>query len=79
MFITGDLQKLFQAVLAWLWPGTLRQTPPGLVILALVWVEYFVGALLGAAAYFALVYPLLVPAVLLPLVLVGRPGGASVG
>ena len=74
VFITGDLQKLFQAVLAWLWPGTSRQMPPGLGILALVWVEYFFGALIGASAHFALAHPLLIPAVLLPLVLVGRPG-----
>jgi uncharacterized membrane protein YoaK (UPF0700 family) len=79
VFITGDLQKLFQAVLAWLWPGTSRQTPPGLVILALVWVEYFVGALFGASAHFALAYPLLIPAVLLPFVLLGRRGTGRSG
>ena len=53
------------------WSG---ETPPGLVILALVWVEYFVGALLGASALFALAYPLLIPAPLLPFVLLGRRG-----
>src|SRR5262245_48048632 len=37
VFITGDLQKLFEAVLDWLWPGKSRQVPPGLGILALVW------------------------------------------
>jgi uncharacterized membrane protein YoaK (UPF0700 family) len=73
VFITGDLQKLFEAVLGWLWPGKSRQAPPGLGILALVWVEYFAGALLGAAAHFALAYPLLIPAALLPFVLLGRP------
>jgi uncharacterized membrane protein YoaK (UPF0700 family) len=77
VFITGDLQKLFEAVLDWLWPGKGRQTPPDFVILALVWVEYFLGALAGAAAHFLIAYPLLVPAVLLPLVLLGRPGTSA--
>jgi len=74
VFITGDLQKLFEAVLAWLRQSSSRQPPPGFAILAPVWLEYFVGALLGALAHAALAYPLLVPAALLPFVLFGRPG-----
>jgi uncharacterized membrane protein YoaK (UPF0700 family) len=73
VFITGDLQKLFERVLAWFWPA--RSEPPsaGLGILALVWLEYFGGALLGALAHFTISYPLLIPAALLPFVLCGRP------
>ncbi len=73
VFITGDLQKLFEAVFAWLWPGKSRQLPSGLATLALVWVEYFAGALLGALAHVTLSHPLLIPAALLPFVLLGRP------
>jgi len=74
VFITGDLQKLFEAVLGWLWQSKSRQPPPGLAILAPVWLEYFAGALLGALAHVSLAYPLLIPAALLPFVLLGRPG-----
>jgi uncharacterized membrane protein YoaK (UPF0700 family) len=74
VFITGDLQKLFEAVLAWLWQSKSSQPPPGLAVLAPVWLEYFCGALLGALAHVSLAYPLLIPAALLPFVLLGRPG-----
>jgi uncharacterized membrane protein YoaK (UPF0700 family) len=77
VFITGDLQRLFERVLAWLWPGKAEAPAAGLHILALVWVEYIAGALIGAAAHFTVSHPLLVPAVLLPFVLLGRPGARS--
>jgi uncharacterized membrane protein YoaK (UPF0700 family) len=76
VFITGDLQKLFEKVLGWLWqPGAASKdevSSPGFTILALVWVEYFAGALIGAVVHATLSYPLLIPAVLLPFVLLGR-------
>ena len=50
VFITGDLQKLFEAVLGWLWQSKDGQPPPGFAILAPVWLEYFAGALLGSRA-----------------------------
>ena len=72
VFITGDLQKLFEKVLAWLWQPRRRREGRSLVrgfaTLALVWVEYFAGALIGALAHATLSYPLLIPAVLLPFV-----------
>jgi uncharacterized membrane protein YoaK (UPF0700 family) len=77
VFITGDLQKLFEAVLGWLWQSKGGQPPPGFAILAPVWLEYFAGALLGALAHAALAYPLLIPAALLPFVLLGRPGAKA--
>jgi uncharacterized membrane protein YoaK (UPF0700 family) len=77
VFITGDLQKLFEKVLAWLWqPASASKdeaSSAGFATLALVWVEYFAGALIGAVAHAMLSYPLLIPAVLLPFVLLGRP------
>jgi uncharacterized membrane protein YoaK (UPF0700 family) len=76
VFITGDLQKLFEKVLAWLWQPVSAPrdegASAGFATLALVWVEYFAGALIGALAQATLSYPLLVPAVLLPFVLLGR-------
>jgi uncharacterized membrane protein YoaK (UPF0700 family) len=74
VFITGDLQKLFEAVLAWLFQSKPAPPPPGLAILAPVWLEYLAGALIGALAHATLSYPLLIPAALLPFVLLGRPG-----
>ena len=76
VFITGDLQKLFEKVLAWLWQPVSAPrdegASAGFATLALVWVEYFAGALIGALAQATLSYLLLVPAVLLPFVLLGR-------
>jgi len=76
VFITGDLQKLFEKVLAWHWQPVAAPkdegASAGFATLALVWVEYFAGALIGALAQATLSYPLLVPAVLLPFVLLGR-------
>ena len=71
VFITGDLQKLFERVLGWLWPAKSAAPTAGVGILALVWVEYFGGALIGALAHFTLSHPLLIPAALLPFVLLG--------
>jgi uncharacterized membrane protein YoaK (UPF0700 family) len=77
VFITGDLQKLFEKVLGWLWqPRSAAKneaSSAGFAILALVWVEYFAGALIGALAHATLSYPLLIPAALLPFVLLRRP------
>ena len=61
-------------MLAWLWQSRGGQPSPGFAILAPVWLEYFAGALLGALAHAALAYPLLIPAALLPFVLLGGPG-----
>lgn len=74
VFITGDLQRLFEKVLAWLWGAHEEQPTSGLGTLALVWVEYFMGALIGALAHATVPHALLIPAALAPLVLLGRPG-----
>src|SRR5262249_39242451 len=77
VFITRDLQKLFEAVLGWPVHTKRQHAPPGFAILAPVWLEYFAGALMGALAHAALAYPLLIPAALLPFVLLGRRGNCS--
>jgi uncharacterized membrane protein YoaK (UPF0700 family) len=74
VFITGNLQKLGEGLLAWLWPPRDASTAPsdGVAIFALVWLTYAIGAAVGAAGSRFLSHPLLVPAVILPLALFPR-------
>jgi len=70
VFITGNLQKLGEGLVAWLWT---RRAPSavasdGVAIFALVWLSYALGAVLGALGHAFLAYPLLVPAAVLPFV-----------
>jgi uncharacterized membrane protein YoaK (UPF0700 family) len=70
VFITGNLQKLGEGLVAWLWT---RRTPSatasdGVAIFALVWLSYALGAVLGALGNAFLAYPLLAPAAVLPFV-----------
>jgi uncharacterized membrane protein YoaK (UPF0700 family) len=72
VFITGNLQKFGEGLVGRLWPGQGRhaEAPPGVVaIFGLVWLSYAVGAALGAAGHMLVPRPLLVPAVVLPFVL----------
>lgn len=74
VFITGNLQKLGEALIDWLLPhkghvGGLD----GVTIFALVWASYLIGAVLGAGANSLTPYPLIIPALLLPLVTLRRP------
>jgi uncharacterized membrane protein YoaK (UPF0700 family) len=67
VFITGNLQKLGEELIAWLWPTDEPQSAGGgVLIFGLVWVSYAVGALLGALAQQFMPLPLLIPAALLP-------------
>ena len=70
VFITGNLQKLGEGLVAWLWHRRSRAAPPsdGVAIFGLVWLSYAVGAVLGALGDALLTYPLLVPALVLPFV-----------
>ena len=70
VFITGNLQKLGEGLVAWLWHRRSRSAPPsdGVAIFGLVWLSYALGALLGAVANAFLTYPLLAPAAVLPFV-----------
>ena len=72
VFITGNLQKFGEGIIGLLWPGQGRhaEAPPGdVAIFGLVWLGYAVGAALGAAAQAMVPRPLLVPALILPFVL----------
>lgn len=73
VFITGDLQRLFEGLVAWLWPSPGVAAPAGLGPLTLVWLEYALGALLGALVNRVLPHALLLPAIVMPFVLVHRP------
>ena len=70
VFVTGNLQKLGEEIVHWLWP-TKDKTSHGTGIFAAVWVGYAIGALLGALASSRLGMPLLVPAAILPFVMMG--------
>ncbi len=74
VYITGDLQRLFEGVAALIWPK--RGAPPsaGIGALALVWLEYLCGGLIGALADISFRHALLIPAVILPFVLLRRRG-----
>jgi uncharacterized membrane protein YoaK (UPF0700 family) len=74
VFITGDAQRLFEGVVALLWPRPGIQLPEDVGPLALVWLVYFCGALTGAFADLSFRYALLIPAAILPFVLLRRRG-----
>ena len=78
VFITGDLQRLFEAIIARLWPKP-EAPPPVVRSLALVWFEYFGGALIGVLAHITVPHALLIPAAILPFILFGswRSGRAT--
>lgn len=71
VFITGNLQKIGEGFVHWLWPSKDRPAKSdGMAIFALVWAGYAGGAALGALGDFYLTYPLLIPAALLPIVMI---------
>lgn len=72
VYITGDLQRLFEAVAARLWPKRGAPASAGIGVLALVWLEYLGGGLIGALADLAFRHALLIPAAILPFVLLRR-------
>jgi uncharacterized membrane protein YoaK (UPF0700 family) len=66
VFLTGDLQKLTQAVVS-RWGGSRPSQPDAdTLVLALVYASYFIGVLLGAGAQVYLRRPLLLAVLLLP-------------
>jgi uncharacterized membrane protein YoaK (UPF0700 family) len=72
VYITGDLQRLFEAIAALLWPRGGAPPSVGIGALALVWLEYLCGGLIGALADLTFRHALLIPAVILPFVLLHR-------
>jgi uncharacterized membrane protein YoaK (UPF0700 family) len=70
VFITGNLQKLGEELVALIAPSREAAKPSdGAAIYALVWLSYAGGALLGALANTWIALPLLVPAAALPFVM----------
>jgi uncharacterized membrane protein YoaK (UPF0700 family) len=75
VFITGNIQKIGEGLLAWAWPSRDAKVTAseGVAIFALVWISYASGALAGAIAERTLAKPLLLPAAILPIVMLSTP------
>jgi len=69
VFITGNLQKLGEELVTWLWPGKDGAARQGATIFAFVWLGYAAGAASGAVAVNFMEKPLFVPAVILPFIM----------
>lgn len=79
VFITGNLQKLGEGILAWAWPQNGETSDNNNVaIFGLVWIAYAIGAGIGATSFRYLTYPLLVPAAVLPFIMLRIGKGALV-
>ena len=78
VFITGNLQKLGEELVAWIWPGKDGAARQGATIFAFVWCGYAVGAGAGAVAVNFIEKPLFIPAILLPFIMLrSRPMTAA--
>jgi uncharacterized membrane protein YoaK (UPF0700 family) len=71
VFITGNLQKLGEGLIAWAWPsrGGKDREGEGVAIFGFVWIAYAFGACIGALAAEHLSLPLVLPAAVLPFVM----------
>jgi uncharacterized membrane protein YoaK (UPF0700 family) len=69
VFLTGNLQKLTQAVVSRVAGTRPQQSDDGTGVLALVYASYFIGVLLGAGAQLYVRRPLLLAVLLLPVAL----------
>lgn len=74
VFVTGNIQKIGEGLLAWIWPPKDPQAPKsdGVAIFASVWFAYALGALAGAILERLMAHPLWVPAAMLPFIMVRR-------
>ncbi|UEM24287.1 DUF1275 domain-containing protein (plasmid) [Skermanella mucosa] len=78
VFITGNIQKLGEELVAWMWPNKGGPAPQGTSIFAFVWFAYAAGAGAGAVAVRFMDEPLLIPATLLPFIMFrSRPVAAA--
>lgn len=79
VFVTGNLQKLGEGLVAWIWHHTHGQphASEGVAIFALVWFAYAAGAGLGALAHSHITYPLLLPAAILPFIMLSQPAARA--
>jgi uncharacterized membrane protein YoaK (UPF0700 family) len=69
VFITGNLQKLGEELVTWIWPSKDGAARQGATIFAFVWLGYAVGAASGAVAVNFMEKPLFIPAVILPFIM----------
>ena len=70
VFITGNIQKIGEGLLHWIWPAADSQgKSEGVAIFALVWFAYAVGAVAGAAVERVLAHPLWIAAAILPFIM----------
>jgi uncharacterized membrane protein YoaK (UPF0700 family) len=78
VFITGNLQKLGEGLLHWVWPTRdPKVKSDGVRIFLFVWLGYAGGACIAALANGRMTYPLLLAAVLLPFVMISGPDKAA--
>jgi uncharacterized membrane protein YoaK (UPF0700 family) len=78
VFITGNLQKLGEGLLHWLWPSRdPKVKSDGVRIFLFVWLGYAAGAALGALAHRLMAQPLLLAAAVLPFVMVSNDDKAA--
>jgi len=73
VFITGNVQKVGEGLISAIWPSKDPHAPRGngFAIYGFVWIAYAVGAGLSALAGRGLSQPLLLPAAILPFVMIG--------
>ncbi len=76
VFITGNIQKIGEGLLNWAWPpkDPGAQKSEGVAIFALVWIAYAIGALLGAVVNSRASQPLLIPAAIMPFIMLSPMG-----
>jgi uncharacterized membrane protein YoaK (UPF0700 family) len=69
VFVTGNIQKVGEGLLAWAWPSVEAKAAQPFAIYGWVWLAYAAGAGFGALADTVMAQPLLLPAGVLPLVM----------
>ena len=76
VFITGNLQKLGEEFVSWIWPSPGKQVRRESAIFALAWIGYALGAVAGTLAADFIDKPLIIAACILPFVMVGHEAKA---
>ena len=71
-FITGNLQKLGEEIVSWIWPSQGKQTKRESIIFVLAWFGYAMGAVAGTLAAGFINKPLIVAACILPFIMIGH-------
>ncbi|ACA15762.1 protein of unknown function DUF1275 [Methylobacterium sp. 4-46] len=66
VFITGNLQKIGEELVSWMWPSPGKQVKRESAIFALAWFGYLLGAIAGALAVNFIDKPLILAACVLP-------------